>query len=391
MLNKEKKIINYFTDNYLVFGYIFVTIMALLVRFLTFHFESHDYVAFLAPWFDYLKNNGGILALANYPGNYNAPYMTIMALLTYIPVKSLYSIKFVSILFDFGLALSSASLVKYLVNKKKNLYFFIAYAVTLFLPEVLMNSGIWGQCDSGYTMFIILALLYLLKEKYIVSFIYLGISFALKLQFIFILPLFIVIYIVKKRYSIFHFLIIPLTNIVLCLPAIIIGKPIGELLSIYFGQVNEYKAYMSLNFLNLYSLVEYSGQILYYVGIILTVIVCFLMLFYVIVKKVKFNDQKILNLGLWFVVIVTYLLPCMHERYLYMGGVLAVIYYIVYKKNYLLAVSIIMCTILTYFHYLFGLSLSIGYKAIFSVGYFMVIAFYTKDLCYMLNDKEKKN
>ena len=387
MFKEEKKIIDLFSKNYLVFGYIFITIMALLVRFLTFHFESHDYVAFLAPWFDYLKNNGGILALANYPGNYNAPYMTIMALLTYIPVKSLYSIKFVSVIFDFGLALSSACLVKYLISKKKNISFFITYAVILFLPEVLMNSGIWGQCDSGYTMFIVLALLYLLKEKYIISFIHLGIAFSLKLQFIFILPLFIVIYIVKKRYSILHFLIIPLVNFILCLPAIIIGKPIGELISIYFGQVNEYKQYMSLNFLNLYSLVDNSGKILYYVGIILTVIVCFLMLLYIIVKKVKFNDQKILNLGLWFVVMVTYLLPCMHERYLYMGGILAVIYYIVYKKNYLLTISITMCTILTYFHYLFGLYLTTGYKAIFSVGYLIVIAYYTKDLLYMLNQK----
>ena len=387
MFKEEKKIIDLFSKNYLVFGYIFITIMALLVRFLAFHFESHDYVAFLAPWFDYLKSNGGILALANYPGNYNAPYMTIMALLTYIPVKSLYSIKFVSLLFDFGLALSSACLVKYLVNKNKNISFFITYAVILFLPEVLMNSGIWGQCDSGYTMFIVLALLYLLKERYIISFIHLGIAFSLKLQFIFILPLFIVIYIVKKRYSILHFLIIPLVNFILCLPAIIIGKPIGELISIYFGQVNEYKQYMSLNFLNLYSLVDNNGKILYYVGIILTVIVCFLMLLYIIVKKVKFNDQKILNLGLWFVVMVTYLLPCMHERYLYMGGILAVIYYIVYKKNYLLTVSIIMCTILTYFHYLFGLYLTTGYKAIFSVGYLIVIAYYTKDLLYMLIQK----
>ena len=387
MLNIEKKIVNYFINNKLIFGYIFVTIIALLVRFMTFHFESHDYIAFLAPWFNYLKNNDGIFALAHYPGNYNAPYMTIMALLTYIPIKSLYSIKFVSVIFDFGLALSSAYLVKYLVNKNKDFCFFITYTVILFLPEVLMNSGIWGQCDSGYTMFIILALIYLIKEKYIISFIHLGIAFSLKLQFIFILPLFIVIYVVKKRYSILHFLIIPLVNFILCLPAIIIGKPIGELIAIYFGQVNEYKEYMSLNFLNLYSLVDNNGKILYYVGIILTVIVCFLMLLYIIVKKVKFNDQKMLNLGLWFVVIVTYLLPCMHERYLYMGGILAVIYYIVYKKNYSLMIGIIMCTIMTYFHYLFGLNLTIGYKAIFSVGYLIVIAYYTKDLLYMLNQE----
>lgn len=387
MFKKEKKIINFFEVNYLVFGFVFVSVMALLVRCLVLHFESHDYIAFLSPWFDYLKYNGGLKALAHYPGNYNAPYMTIMALLTYIPIKSVYLIKFVSIIFDFGLALSSGLLVRYLVPKNKNIYTFMTYSIVLFLPEVLMNSAIWGQCDSGYTMFIILALLYLLKEKYTVSFIHLGIAFSLKLQFIFILPLFIVIYVVKKKYSILHFLIIPLVNFILCLPAIIIGKPIRELILIYFGQVNEYKDYMSLNFLNLYSLVDYSGAILYYVGIILTFIVCFLMLLYVIIKKVKFNYQKILNLGLWFVVIVTYLLPCMHERYLYIGGILAVLYYLVYKKNFLITISIVLCSILTYFHYLFGLNLTIGYRAIFSVGYLFVIAYYTKDLLYMLNDK----
>ena len=385
MLKIEKKIINYCLDNYLVLSFIFISLMALLIRLLVFNFESHDYVAFLSPWFDYLKFNGGIRALASYQGNYNAPYMTILALLTYVPVNKLYLIKFVSILFDFGLAISSVFLVKYLVPNNKNIYL-LTYLVVLFFPEVLMNSAIWGQCDSGYTMFIVLALLYLLKEKYIISFIHLGIAFSLKLQFIFILPLFIVIYVVKKRYSILHFLIIPLVNFILCLPAIIIGKPIGELLLIYFGQVNQYKDYMSLNFLNLYALVDNNGKILYYVGIILTVIVCFLMLLYIIIKKVKFNDQKILNLGLWFIVIVTFLLPCMHERYLYMAGVLSIIYYIVYKKNFLITISIALCSILTYFYYLFGFNLTIEYTAIFVVGYAIVIAYYTKDLLFMIKN-----
>ena len=61
-------------------------------------FESGDYQLFLKDWFDYLKANGGIHALKSYVGDYNAPYVTLMALLTYLPIKSLYSIKIISII-----------------------------------------------------------------------------------------------------------------------------------------------------------------------------------------------------------------------------------------------------------------------------------------------------
>ena len=57
----------------------------------------------------------------------------------------------------------------------------ITYALVLIIPTVMLNSGMWGQCDSIYTTFVILALYFLVKEKYSLSFIMLGISFAFKL------------------------------------------------------------------------------------------------------------------------------------------------------------------------------------------------------------------
>ena len=381
----EKELLEFISEKYLFFGFIFVTLFALIMRFSMFSYESGDYVTFLSGWFDYLKNNGGILALATYQGNYNAPYITIMALLTYLPFNSLYLIKFVSIIFDFGLALSAAALVKYLVPKKKDFYYFLTYSIILFIPEVVLNSALWGQCDAGYTMFIILALLYLFKEEYFKSFIFLGISFALKLQFIFILPLFIVAYFIKKKFSISNFLIIPIVNLILCLPAIIIGKPINDLLLVYFKQAGEYKDYLNLNFINIYGLIEGNGTILHFFGVFTTLFVCLIMLIYLIYKKVNLTNKKMLNLGLWFVVIVTFLLPSMHERYIYLGCVLAVIYLITYKENFIITISIILCSILTYFNYLFGINFD--YKGLIIIAYTIVIAYYTKDLLRMLDDK----
>ena len=91
----EKNLLEFINDKSLFLGFIFVTAFALIMRFCMFSYESHDYTMFLSGWFDYLKNNGKLLALATYQGNYNAPYMTIMALLTYLPFNSLHLIKFV--------------------------------------------------------------------------------------------------------------------------------------------------------------------------------------------------------------------------------------------------------------------------------------------------------
>ena len=387
MFKIEKKFIKYIEENSLILGIAGVSTFAILMRIFMFKFESRDYLIFLSQWFDYLKDNGGFRALGSYEGNYNAPYMTIMAILTYIPIYKLYSIKILSVIFDFALAISSGLLVRYVVKNNKNLYFFITYSVILIFPEVVFNSSIWGQCDSGYATFVVLALLFLLKEKYLPSFIMLGIAFAFKLQFIFILPVFIIVYFVKKKFSILNFLIIPAVNFVLCLPAIIMGKPISELLLIYVQQIDEFKNAMSLNFLNIYGLVLGNYYELQAFGIFATFAICLITLIVIIYKKVKLNDEKILNLSLWFFVMTTFLLPRMHERYLYVGAILAIIYFIIYKKNFMVLISITLCSIITYFNYLFNTGIT--NKELFIIGYTIVICLYTKNLFKMLCEDRK--
>ena len=220
----------YLKKHYILFLFILVTIIAVVIRICMLSFESSDYTLFLHPWFTYLSNNGGIHALCTYIGNYNAPYMTILALLTYLPIKDLISIKIVSIIFDFVLAMASSRLAMKLVNKKKELYGLITYTAVLFMPQVLMNSALWGQCDAIYASFVILSLLFLIDNKFLRSFICLGMAFAFKLQFIFILPLYVIYYFTTKKYSIWYFFIIPLVDIIMCLPAIIMGKPFKEVL-----------------------------------------------------------------------------------------------------------------------------------------------------------------
>jgi len=209
MLRYEKKIVDFIKKHYKIIFTICIILLAIFVRITLFDFKSGDYVCFLTKWYKYLKIHGGLKALANYPGDYNAPYMTIMALLTYLPIKDIYAIKLVSVIFDFILALSSGLLVKEIVKKNKVTYFLITFCIVLFIPSVILNSSEWGQCDSIYSSFVILSLLFLMKKKYKTSFLMLGLAFSFKLQFIFILPLFVILYFCEEKFSILDFLIIP--------------------------------------------------------------------------------------------------------------------------------------------------------------------------------------
>lgn len=383
MFKSERKIIEFCEKHYMLLGFIIISVLALLIRVSLFKFESGDYVLFLKDWFNYLKANGGFWALKNYPGDYNAPYMTIMSLLTYIPINSLYSIKIVSVFFDFVLAVASAALVKEIIPKNKKFYSFLTYCIVLFLPTVVLNSALWGQCDCIYASFVILSLLYLIKEKYIPSFILLGIAFSFKLQFMFILPLYVVLYIVKKKHSILHFLIIPLTNMVMCIPALIAGKSLKDLLFVYLNQTSEYSSPV-LNFSNIYNYLPIDNNSF---GMIIAVFICALMLIYIIYKKVKFDNMKIITLGLWFVLIMTFVLPSMHERYAFVAEILLVIYFILNKENLPLLLFTFICTIVNYSSFLFRLNhnLSIELAIINTI----LLGYFTRDVILkLICDKE---
>ena len=50
-----------------------------------------------------------------------------------------------------------------IINK---IYSILTYGLILVIPPVLVNSSMWGQCDSIYTTFILISLYYLLDKKY---------------------------------------------------------------------------------------------------------------------------------------------------------------------------------------------------------------------------------
>ena len=226
---------------------IIITVISLIMRVLWLPGKSGDYLGFLKPWVEDIRELGYFKALKYNIGNYNVPYIILLVFVSFIKGEPLVPIKMVSIIFDFICAIYGAKIVNKLTNNKWSTV--ITYLIIICLPTVLVNGAMWTQCDSIYTSFILMSLYYLIDKKYTKSFLLLGVSFAFKLQFIFILPLYVLLLFREKKVKFYHFLLIPLVNIILCLPAIIAGRSFMDVMTIYFSQVDYYLD-LVLNFPN---------------------------------------------------------------------------------------------------------------------------------------------
>ena len=195
-------IINFIKKHYIEISIIVITLISLIIRLCFIEFVSDDYKNCLSGWIEQIKQVGGISAIGKEIGDYNTPYFLIIILLTYLPIKPMVAIKLVSILFDYILAMVVVTIVYEFIKEKKNkeLVLLITYLIMVLLPTLILNSAAWGQCDSIYTTFVMLSLLFVLKNKYTKSFIFLGIAFAFKLQTIFILPVFIILYLCNRKF-----------------------------------------------------------------------------------------------------------------------------------------------------------------------------------------------
>lgn len=369
-----------------LFFLIFITISSIMLRITLFNFQTSDYIYCLRNWFGHYQHYG-INGIRFTIGDYNCIYNLVLAFLSYIPINSLYSIKIFSIIFDFVCAIYAYKLI-YLVTKKKKLSF-LTYGIVLFLPTFILNSSAWAQCDSIYTAFAFMSIYYLIKEKYFLSFITAGFSFAFKLQFVFILPLFIIYYFVSKKFSAINFFIIPLVNLLCALPSIIFGRNAREALLVYYNQSKEFSN-LVMKLPNIYQMLPNEKKFGYF-GIVITLVIMGCLLYYCVsnIKKISYN--QILLLSVYSVVIFTYFLPYMHERYMFMADILSVIWFMSLKKKkfkyFIIPFCINMTSLYTYVHCIFN-KLLVGYE-ITCIFYLMFVLFITYITLNELKNIEK--
>ncbi|GHO98435.1 hypothetical protein KSF_084830 [Reticulibacter mediterranei] len=209
-------------------------VLALVLRVSLYHIETSDYTFFVSQWYDYIQTHNGFAALRYEFANYNVPYLYLIAILTYLPIPKLIALKSLSVVFDLVLGLFTYLIIG--IKYPRSYAAIIGALVVLFAPTIFINSAAWGQCDAIYTAFCLGSLYFLLKDRPAWACVFFGLAFAFKLQAIFFAPIFLIV-LLRKKVSLQHLVLIPAIFLLMLLPALIAGRDVGSLLSIYGEQI----------------------------------------------------------------------------------------------------------------------------------------------------------
>ncbi|MDO4284167.1 MAG: hypothetical protein Q4C60_02425 [Eubacteriales bacterium] len=348
---------------------------------------SYDYTSFVKCITSF-RENGLAGGLRIGLGLYFTPYNLLLALFAVLPFAEYDCIAFSSGVADYVLALF-AGLTAYtlLWQEKMRAHFPKEYAmahgaekdgptsVTMilpqeereamvqkaafvsvlvaFLPVVWMNSALWKQCEGIYACFCMISLYYLVKERWNAAFIWFGIAFTIKLQVIFLLPLYLVLYICGKRFSIAKFLWIPVIYFIAGLPSVLAGRDIVETYTVYFRQTSAFHR-MTFNYPNVYqfALTDYATYSRPAILFTFAVMVC--AAYYLFRHKRNIGGREILGLAVWFQWTCVMFLPAMHDRYDYPVMVLLTVYLFLFeRKKIWMAFGMNLMAIEVYCNYLY--------------------------------------
>lgn len=299
---------------------------AMLIRALCLDHITKDYEDFLSQWYVYFKFNGGFDAIAGSVGDYNVPYLYFMAAISYSSVPDLYLIKLFSILWDVVLAWGCLRLVRSLVRERQGSFAPpIAFGTALLLPTVVLNGACWGQCDAIYGALAVHAVSLLLEGWNKTSIALMAVAFAFKLQAIFVLPLWGVLWLAGKV-KFRELWVFPLTYLLVILPAVVMGKPLIDILNIYFTQMGEYPR-LVLNAPSVYQFIPYGTQLneerASRLGIIAAGALVLALLALGLWLRERLNRETAMAAAVVLCIGVPFFLPHMHERYFFLADVFA--------------------------------------------------------------------
>lgn len=329
-------------------------IAALMFRLNFFDHQTYDYKDFLQPWIQFFADNSGFYALRYSIGNYNVPYLYFLALFSYFdPSDWLHLIKLLSVSFDVLCAYTVMKLVSlYTDSETRRL---TAFFGLLFLPTVVLNGSVWGQCDVIYAAFGIYGLYLALDDHPIAAMICFAASFAVKLQAVFLLPVIAVLW-YKKHIKLWHGLIFPAAYVVIVLPAVLMGRPFWDTVTLYMNQTGSIGSGLNYNSSSMFAFFpnESAMNIEFWsnMGVVLAFTFMLAVLLWLFIKRKELNREIVLAAALLLSLGIPFILPHMHDRYFFVADVLSLAFAMVFPKLFPVPLLVQFGSLLGYHAYL---------------------------------------
>ncbi|MDR2600617.1 MAG: hypothetical protein LBC73_10145 [Oscillospiraceae bacterium] len=364
---------------------IIAVIALIIVRGSLFYFESIDYDFHIKHWIATFRGTTFIEGFRTPVGDYNVPYLYILNVIARINIPDLYLVKAVSVMFDFLLAYFMMKIVT-LKTKSINMHI-LTFILALAIPTVVLNSSMWGQCDSIYTAFTLGGIYFALSKRSKTAYAFMALAFSFKLQAAFLLPLF-VIFIAAKKIRLIDYCVFILIYFAMLLPAILAGYPLVDLLNIYMNQTDSYLN-LSNGAINVWAFVgAVEFKPFRAAGLFIGGTAVLGLMYYASINRKHLTDTNYIQLAYLFAVITPYLLPQMHDRFFYMADALSLLVFFFDKRRWYVPLVTVFCSYLTYVRFIMGGVFIFEFKYA-AISLMLVILIVLRDLIVSMNECSK--
>ena len=340
-----------------------ISIVGLVLRIALFDKRTGDFNSFLNKWYTLYYDNG-FKALGQNIGDYTPAYNYYLWFISLFRIEPgsdqlVHAIKIYSVFFDYVLSVFCGLIVYHITNKDK-VKSVLTYGLVLFGLTIFLNSALWGQCDAIYATFVVMSFYFFMTKHHRTSAIMLSVAFAFKLQTIFIIPFFVVMFL-RRKVNLKYLVWIPIVYIIFALPACIAADNffgrLGEILTVYFNQsVNSYKQ-LALNCSTLYSLIFTNFKSEDYISafsVPFALVSIGIFIYFIYRSKEEFDDNMLVKIFVFFVMFTPFVLPHMHDRYYYIADAAIMIYVVLNPKKFYLAIMAIITSMIGYMVYLWN-------------------------------------
>ena len=381
----DEKIVAFVEKNIYGICILFLVIFSVGIRYFLapFGLDGGDYADFLAKWLNAYSETTLVDGLSQTIGNYYVPYNILLALITRLPGGATAPwawIVFFSCLFEYIGVFYLYKLLCLVLDKKGmiNNRFNVAFVAVmiLYLPPCIINGALWKQCDAIYACFVIASIYYLLSDRPLLAFIFLSIGYTFKQQALFIVPFFIITYVVKRNYSLISFAILPLIYYLAGIPAILCGRPASEIYSTYSGQYSSSEE-MFYNAFSVYQLSLGNIRVLGTPAFLYTAAVFAIAMVLIVRYKKGIDNRNMLLIATWSLSTCYMFLPVMHERYDYLALIfIAVSALLIERKLIIPLVVMVMCTTVAYGGFVFDNQILVGIPFMVMAAFYIVSYFF---------------
>lgn len=284
-----------------------------------------DTFAFLLPWYEQARAHGWD-SLGHPAANYNYTpfygYLLLAAAQLDGLTRPWYLIKAISLLFEAGSAIAARRIV--LTVTADPCAALVALVAVWLAPTLLFNGALWGQADAIWTFFCLVCLARFCGGSWRSGLLAFGCAVAVKAQAVFLAPLILAL-VLRGTLAWRWLLLIPVPYVVMAFPAWFLGRPPGELLTVYLAQSRTFHR-LSMNAANPWIFVPAE---IYGPGVVAGLAVALIAGIGLAVilgrSRAAPRPGDLVQAAALTFMLMPFLLPKMHDRYFFAGEITLIV------------------------------------------------------------------